>query len=322
MSDRLDRNRLPALDAYCLSRGITWRSGRGREQRYDCPLAEHSHRGNLAVNVEKGVWQCLGGCGAGDVLELHMRLTGASFLDAARELGALPAEGDAPAAPPQLPRRPQPAGTDEAAELEAAARKAERAAAIWRASQTIVAGTPAHEYLVGRGCALPPPDGDLRWMPDLRLYALHGPALVGRMSLAADARVTTGLHITFLQLDGGRWRRTERRYLGPKGGAVVRLWPAEAVDLALGIGEGIETCLAAAHAFRPVWAALDAGNLAAFPVLDGIESLTIFADHDESGAGQDAASRAADRWLRAHRDARVLMPADAGRDVADEVAGC
>src|SRR5690606_13343210 len=69
----------------------------------------------------------------------------------------------------------------------------------------------------------------------------------------------------------------------PKRGGVIRLWPDESVTTGLGIAEGIETALSAAHAFQPVWSVLDAGNLCIFPVLDGIESLTISADNDAAG---------------------------------------
>ena len=75
------------------------------------------------------------------------------------------------------------------------------------------------------------------------------------------------------------------------------------VTMGLAIGEGIETTLTALVAGYPAWALLDAGNLAAFPVLPGIESLTILADHDE--AGRRAATTVARRWHAAGRDVHV-----------------
>jgi hypothetical protein len=65
---------------------------------------------------------------------------------------------------------------------------------------------------------------------------------------------------------------------------------------------------------------MDAGNLANFPVLEGIESLTIFADRDQSGTGQGAAAECADRWLDAGREVRIFASATIGHDIADEVA--
>jgi hypothetical protein len=68
----------------------------------------------------------------------------------------------------------------------------------------------------------------------------------------------------------------------------------------------------------PVWAAIDASNLAAFPVLSGIESLVIFADHDDTGLG--AAKLCARRWRESSREVRVRKPRTAGWDIADVAA--
>jgi hypothetical protein len=68
------------------------------------------------------------------------------------------------------------------------------------------------------------------------------------------------------------------------------------------VAEGIETALSAALGFGLVWAAIDAGNLAAFPLLEGVESLTIVADHDPPhrltgrSVGLESANICARRW--------------------------
>jgi putative DNA primase/helicase len=56
----------------------------------------------------------------------------------------------------------------------------------------------------------------------------------------------------------------------------------------------------------PVWALGGAGNLSSFPVLSGIEALTVTADADEPG--QRAAVAVADRWRRAGREAVIISP--------------
>lgn len=104
-----------------------------------------------------------------------------------------------------------------------------------------------------------------------------------------------------------------------KKGAVIRLWPNEAVVYGLGLAEGIESALALAHAFTPVWAAIDVGNLADFPPLPGIDALTIAGDNDE--AGITAAQACARHWLAAGREVRVVIPPAAGADLADVAAG-
>ena len=75
------------------------------------------------------------------------------------------------------------------------------------------------------------------------------------------------------------------------------------------LGEGIETTLAAAtrlepqgNSLIPAWAACSAGTMAKFPVLPGIEVLTLLVDHDKSEAGQRAAMECAGRWTMADRE--------------------
>ena len=72
--------------------------------------------------------------------------------------------------------------------------------------------------------------------------------------------------------------------------------------------------------WKPVWATVDAGNMAAFPVLNGIETLTLFADNDLSGAGRKAAQECAERWREAGREAGIVMPELLGSDWNDVAA--
>ena len=108
------------------------------------------------------------------------------------------------------------------------------------------------------------------------------------------------------------------------GGCVIRLWPDEEVTQGLVLGEGVETVLAAATTIvhrgtllGPAWAAGSAGNLESFPVLRGIESLTILTDNDVSGRGQQAAHRCGRRWREAGRYVALLVPRRAGTDFND-----
>jgi hypothetical protein len=113
-----------------------------------------------------------------------------------------------------------------------------------------------------------------------------------------------GIHRTFLDADGAK---VERKMLGRQG--VVRLSPNSEVTMGLGICEGIEDGLAVMlSGWAPIWAATSAGAIARFPVLAGIECLTIFADADE--VGQQAAETCAERWLGQGRDARVAAPGE------------
>jgi hypothetical protein len=59
---------------------------------------------------------------------------------------------------------------------------------LWSSCKPICADDPAGSYLRARGCALPHPDGDLRWHPALKHPSGHmGPALVGLITDVRDA---------------------------------------------------------------------------------------------------------------------------------------
>lgn len=190
--------------------------------------------------------------------------------------------------------------------------------ALWSACKPLYGASLG--YLKGRRCAIPPEHGDLRCSPALKHPSGYtGPALV---ALITDARTgeAISLHRTWINADGSKAEiETPRLLLGGhrKQGGVVRLWPDEYVTEGLAVGEGIETCLSLAHAFRPVWACVDAGNLAALPVLAGVGSLFIAADNDP--AGIKAANDCAARWANAGRE--VLLTQQPQNDINDALQG-
>jgi phage/plasmid primase-like uncharacterized protein len=177
-------------------------------------------------------------------------------------------------------------------------------------------GTLGEVYLRQRGCVLPPCDSDLRYLaPDDR----HPPTLCARLTDVESAKPIS-LHFTKLAADGRGKAGSDKDKTFLRGHrkarGVVRLWPNECVTVGVGVAEGIETALAAAWGFAPIWSALDAGNLAALPVLAGIEALMIFADHDE--VGLRAAHACAERW-REVAAVTIVRPEAPGTDIADTV---
>ena len=190
----------------------------------------------------------------------------------------------------------------------------DRAEAIWRRTKPL-RGTVGQTYLEYRGCMLPPADSDLRF---LEQTDRHPPTLCARVTNAQTNRPLT-LHFTRLATDGRGKAGTEQDKLllggHRKKGGVVRLWPNESVTTGLALAEGIESALAAARLFQPAWAAIDASNLAQFPVLPGVDALTIFADHDNIGI--IAAKACARRWHAAGREVRIRAPRLFGTDAAD-----
>ncbi len=189
---------------------------------------------------------------------------------------------------------------------------------LWRAAVALP-GTIGEAYLLARHCVIPPADGDLRFHPNLK----HGPSVESGPALVALVTDTrTGepltLHRTWIRGDGMKAPFDPPRLLlggHRKRGGCVRLWPDEAVTTGLGIAEGIETALSLAHAFRPVWALIDAGNLAALPELPGIEALTIAADNDPAGTA--AADECAERWAAAGREVCIVQAEGERQDLND-----
>lgn len=173
-----------------------------------------------------------------------------------------------------------------------------------------IRGTIAEQYLISRSIELPPPgrlfdDNNLRYVPDCWHWPseLKLPCMIGIITNVVTNDIQA-IHQTFLSHDGTKADVDKPRlYLGPKAGGVVRLTADEDVAYGLAIAEGIETAFAGPAANYPTWACLDAGNLAAFPVLDGIEALTILADNDQ--AGIKAAKQCAGRW--AGREVRIAL---------------
>lgn len=192
---------------------------------------------------------------------------------------------------------------------------------FWSGSLPITTDSPPGRYLRGRLCALPP--NDVRWHPAAwhRFERREMPAMV---ALITDivTREAISLHFTFLKPDGSGKADIERPRLylaGHKKCGVVRLHRDEAVEQGIILGEGIETCLSYALEFAPIWATLDAGNLGNFPVLPGIEGVTVLVDHDKAGEGAFAKLR--DRYYAAgfrHRlDIIRVQAATAGHDIND-----
>jgi hypothetical protein len=177
-------------------------------------------------------------------------------------------------------------------------------------------------YLAARDC-LYPPSGDIRFLA----AGVYGPfpCMMARVTDAITARPLT-LHFTRLAADGrgkAQCERPKRLLAGHrKSGGVIRLTEDAEVTQALGLAEGIETALSVMKdGWMPVWATIDAGNMAAFPLLGGIESLTLFADNDSSGTGRKAAEACVARWRAAGRESRIVMPERIDSDWNDSMRG-
>jgi len=188
-----------------------------------------------------------------------------------------------------------------------------RALALW-GSALPLRGSLAEIYLASRAIRLTEKvyaAGALRFLQSCPFGAERRPAMLALMrDIVTDE--PRAIHRTALKSDGtGKAEmpegRSPKQMLGPAAGCAVKLVEDEAVTLGLAIAEGIENALTALCAgWSPVWAAGCMGTLAKFPVLAGLDAVTIFSDPEPTGI--EAAQQCAIRWRDAGREATVVIP--------------
>jgi putative DNA primase/helicase len=169
-------------------------------------------------------------------------------------------------------------------------------------------------YLAERAIAASSPV--LRGHPACNYYD-HDHGLVGRFPavvapiLAPDGKLICAHRIYLANLEP---RKKNMEVAGTLNGAAVRLYE---VDDEMGVGEGIETCLAARQLFGvPTWAALTAHGVETFHPPAGIQRLHIFGDNDSNFTGQCAAFRLAKR-LAGTLEIFINIPPEPGTDWND-----
>lgn len=310
-------NPLPAL----IGREVRLqRSGRGF--RGLCPF--HGER-NPSFFVYADHFHCFG-CGAhGDVIGWVMQRGHLSFPEAVARLGR---GTDAPAykgsAPPPAPA---PVEADDAARRAVALK-------VFLAAQVSLAGTPAADYLAGRGIDLADLGRQpraLRFHPGLWEPSTRAPfpALVGAVTSVSGEMI--GVHRTWLaRAPDGRWSKAPvlrpKMSLGFVGGGAIRLWRGasgkplrDAPDgETVVIGEGIETCLSIALVCPElrVLCAVSLGNLGRVALPEQVRRVILAADNDEKAAPRAGFLRAVEQMLETGREVRVAR-SPRGKDFND-----
>jgi phage/plasmid primase-like uncharacterized protein len=267
----------------------------GPEMIGPCPKCGGTDR--FAINRKKGVWNCRGCRRGGDAIDLVRHLRGCSFQEALTVLSVAPVHH---------------------ADHRADGDNVLAAARIWEASSPL--GSEAISYFDRRGIDIEavPERGGLRFHPHCPWKGGTKPCVVGRYTTAIGNQPR------------GIWRRPldgdKPRSLGPCTGCVIRLWPEDVIEHGLVLGEGVETVLAAATRIehrgtllQPAWASGSAGNMANFPVLSGIEALTLLIDNDVNGVGQRAGEECRARWEAVSAEVILLTPTISGVDFNDVV---
>jgi len=263
-----------------------------------CPMCEGRDRFRWDNQNGNGGFIC-NVCGAGNGFDLLMQVKGWKFSQAAAEVDQVCGNVEAEAARPKM---------DERARVDMLNR-------LWLSGTQLQDGDPAHAYLSGR-VVLP------RSLPSCLRYApacpfpdgVRSPAMLALVRGADNEPVN--IHRTALgSVDGKRFRATMPGDL-PDGSA-VRLFPLHGTRL--GIAEGIETALAAAHRFNlPVWSALNATMLAKWQPPVGVTEVVVFGDCDPAYGGQAASFALAHRLAaRLRLQVEVRIPQAIGKDWAD-----
>lgn len=238
-------------------------------------------------------------------------------------LGAFePRRSDRPAEPRRRPlERLAHAELREPAEAE----KAARAARLW-AQGIDPRGTLVEAYLASRGLTLPDDVAgeairfhpECPWRDDDTGEVVKVPAMLAPFRAIKGDEIT-GIHRTRLEPRTGA--KIGRKMAGLARGAAVKLDADDAVTGGLTIGEGIETTLAARQlGFRPAWALGAVDAIRTFPVLAGIECLTLLAEDDKTGANAKAIAACGGRWVEAGREV-LTVRSRAGGDINDAVRG-
>jgi hypothetical protein len=105
--------------------------------------------------------------------------------------------------------------------------------------------------------------------------------------------------------------------LGPVAGCAIKVTSDEDVLLRLGVAEGLESAMSANVLGQgPSWALGSAGAIRNLPVLPGIETLALIAEHDR--ANEEAREVCAARWYDGGREVLIVEPSDhAHKDLND-----
>jgi putative DNA primase/helicase len=191
------------------------------------------------------------------------------------------------------------------------------ARSLWRA--TVPAKeTLAERYLVEMRRLGLPDSAAIRFHPRLK-FSRNGEFLPAMVCAMVDIRTNefTGIHRTFLTADA---KKAGVLTLGRKLGSAIKIDPDDAVHEGLAVAEGIESAIAARFIYRPAWSLIDANGINGFPVLPGIEHLSIFADNDANKTGEIAAYECQERWQRAGAEVMIQMPPNVGEDIADIIS--
>lgn len=135
--------------------------------------------------------------------------------------------------------------------------------------------------------------------------------VIGKFTTIIDDEMA-GVHVTFLDPFAGK---ITRRYLGLSTQAAIK-FDGPGVPAHLYIGEGLETCLSVRQlGYGPVWALGGAAKVGKFPLLTGLDKLSILQERDHASARNCGKLR--DKYFYARREVELLLPPRGYNDMND-----
>ena len=195
---------------------------------------------------------------------------------------------------------------------------------IFKDSVPLTGSDPASTYLHSRKLVLRPEN--VRYVPELYHSdtKLHYPAMIAKF-VSKDGTPLC-LHRTYLSRDavGKAEIESNKKFtptIQPMPGGAVRLFSPDNEMFekdVLGIGEGLESSMAAAQIYNiATWAALSNILLESWEPPDNIRKIVIFSDNDASFVGQKSAYILANKLYKKDLIVSVEMPTEQGQDFCD-----
>jgi putative DNA primase/helicase len=273
-------------------------AGRFLQNRHGpCPLCGGKDRYRFDDKDGSGSYYC-NQCGAGTGIILIRKLKGWDYATACREIDKIIGT-TGPCQP-----RPVPCGESH-----------DRLKRIERVIAGATDGAIIESYLAGRG--LNARSTVLRG--HRRLYHAEAkkclPAVVCPI-IGPDGSLRSAHRIYLADI---KPRKSTMPAVGTINGGAVRLFPAAEE---MGVGEGVETCLAAVELFGvPTWSALTATGVETFEPPPEVKHLHIYGDNDPNYAGQAAAYKLANRLCAKSLEVEVHIPPTADTDWLDVLNG-
>jgi hypothetical protein len=306
LREMIERARRASVRGELERRGLWNERTMSRDRGVPCPRCGGVDR--FAVNERKNTFICRKGAVAGDAIALAQHLDDTNFLVACETV-----TGDG--APLSASVMPQPAAQNLELDENAVAKLA-RVRRLW-SDAVDPRGTIAEKYLASRGLVLEDDIAGsvLRFHPAAPWLEDDEITIVRVLAMLAVFRDVITDEICGVQV----WRlspkatKLARKMRGFCGRGAIKLDPCAHITHGLTLGEGLETTLTGRQVgLRPAWALGSAGAIAKFPVLPGIDALTLLAETMDGCTNKRAVERCGCCWEEAGREVFVAAPKVAG----------